>query len=250
MISTRFYKFTLLCKSLSICLLSIGTAYAYNLPEVYVDSVGSTQANRQADYIEESLNNLDADIDSNVAEINTLQLEVDILRFWADTLKLEVDTLRDRVDLLESSRDSICFIYDAGGGQGIAALSAASILIDTEVFKDGIYTHAADVCSVGVSSPGRYEISYSISFEVTDNSKLGAADCYLRKYSGSWSNIPGGRAIDGWLADSRLYFSVSKTVQCTLSVDDAVAIYVSNGAIETAISTIANSVSLGLKKLH
>lgn len=216
--------------------LIVSSVYAYNLPEVYIDSVGSTQANRQADYIENALNNLDADIDSNVAEI--------------DTLQLEVDTLRDRVDLLEVSRDSICFIYDAGGGQSIATTSAASILIDTEVFKDGIYTHAADVCSVGVSSPGRYEVSYAVSFQVTDNSKAGAVDCYLRKYSGSWSNVPGGRAIDGWLANSRVYFSVSKTVQCTLSVDDAVAIYVSNGATETAISTVASSVSLSLKKLH
>ena len=154
------------------------------------------------------------------------------------------------MDLLEVSRDSICFIYDAGGGQSIAALGNAYILIDTDVFKDGIYTHTADVCSVGVSSPGRYEVAYSITFQVTDNSKAGAANCYLRKYSGSWSDVPGGRTLDGWLANSRVYFSVSKTVQCTLSVDDAVAIYVSNGATETAISTIASSVSLSLKKLH
>ena len=231
-------------------ILFVVAVRAYQNPVNYIDSVDVIQANIVNQKYAEWMTANKADIDTNVAELDTLQLEVDTLRLWADTLKLEVDTLRLRVDSIQTSRDSICFIYDAAGGQSISATSAAHILIDTEVFEDGIFTHVADVCSVGVNTAGRYEVSYTVSFAVTDPTKLGGVNCYLQKYSGSWSDVPGGRAIDSWLTNSRVHFTLSKVVSCTLSVGDAVAIYVNNGATETAISTVANTVSLYLKKLH
>lgn len=218
-------------------------AHAYQNPVNYIDSVDVIQANIGNQKFSEWITANDVDIDTLKADMDSVEAE-------ADTLLAHKDSLHARMDSMQTSRDSIFYAYDAGGGQSIGTAAGVYINLDTEVFEDGIFAHAVDACSVSVRTAGRYEVSYSASFKIIDTTKVVNMGWYLRKYDGSWADVPGAYAQMGWLRGSLVYINASESVLCTLSVDDAVAIYVYNGSPYTAIETVANSVSLRIEKLH
>ena len=223
--------------------LAFSVLTAYQNPVNYIDSVDAIQANLANQKFAEWITANEADVDTNVANIDSNVAEI-------DTLQLEVDTLRDRTDLLETSKDSVFDVYDAAGGETIAINQEERINFDTETKEDAIYVHGADACGVEITTAGWYRVNYDVSVKNSGGTVVVVAYAYLKQYNASWANVSGTHSYCELQASVNSAQSMSATKRLELAAGDSLCLTIFNSSATDAIETIANTVRLGIEKLH
>ncbi len=224
-------------------ILSLVALYAYQSPVNYIDSVDAIQANIANQKYAEWITANDADID-------TIDLQLDTVYLTIDTLAAHKDTLHGRIDSMQTSRDSVFDAYDAAGGESIGTNSEERINLDTETKKDAIYVHSADAYGIEITTAGWYRVNYEVSVKKSAGNVVVVSYAYLKKYNASWANVAGTRSYCELQASVNSAQSMSATKRIQMAAGDSLCLTIFNSSVTDGIETIANTVRLGIEKLH
>jgi hypothetical protein len=165
---------------------------------------------------------------------------------YAQTVKVidNKGTIRD----IELGIGNVAEIYDATGGQSISQTSFSVINFSTVGIVDSDYTTSSS--SITITKPGRYEITYRVSTQTTNNERNGG-EFYLevagtespgtRSYTYSRNNVVDKNSV-----------SVTKiiAVSSTTIIKVKGKVYASSkGGISSSVNMAINGSSLIVKRI-
>ena len=224
-------------------IVSLVVLEAYQNPVNYIDSVDVIQANVGNQKFSEWITANDADIDTLEADMDSVEAEV-------DTLLAHKDSLHARMDSIQTSRDSVFDAYDAAGGEAIGTSQEERINLDTETREDAIYVHGADAYGVEIVTAGWYRVNYDVSILNSDGTVAVLVYAYLKKYNASWANVAGTRSYGNLTASASSTVLLTAIKRIEFAAGDSICLTVFNNSATDGIETVANSVRLGIEKLH
>lgn len=158
----------------------------------------------------------------------------------------EDDTLHNRID---SMLAQVFYAYDSVGGLDVSVLDERQIRLDTEIYKDDIYSHADGDSIVAINADGLYRINAAASIAADTPTDV---TWYLYLYifsSASWYQMPCGVAYGHAGSSYSLIGSVSLDVIYPFDSGDSVQVRIVAVAGDN-ITTVAGTVHLMIEKIQ